>query len=162
MWQVSDKDAPERLGSRVVVFCHFDGRGRIRPHTRAYIDVLRDEGLDLVFVSNAARFGEEDLAWLRRRAARIIVRHNVGYDFAAWRDALPISGLPAAETRLLLIANDSVYGPLRPIGPVLRQIDFDVADLWSATDSWQHSFHLQSFFMAFGPKAMHDPAFGSF
>src|SRR5664279_494111 len=35
-------------------------------------------------------------------------------------------------------------------------------DVWGATDSWQHRFHLQSYFLAFGPKAFGHEAFGVF
>jgi hypothetical protein len=154
--------APERLGSRVAVFCHFDRHGRIRDHTRLYIKALQAEGLEIVFVTNSRRLAPEDLAWVRGRTARLVVRRNRGYDFAAWRDAMVACGLPSEDTRFLLIANDSVYGPLRPLGPILRRINFDIADVWSATDSWQHRFHLQSFFVAFGPKALHHEEFATF
>jgi hypothetical protein len=73
-----------------------------------------------------------------------------------------VCNLPSADTRLLLIANDSVYGPLRPLKPIIERIDFDLADVWGATDSWQHRFHLQSFFIAFGPKALRHEVFASF
>jgi hypothetical protein len=154
--------APEQLGSRVVVFVHFDRKGEIRDHTRAYIDALRVAGLDVVFVTNAARLAPQDLAWVGERVARVMIRRNLGHDFAAWRDAMEAFGLPAANTSLLVLANDSVYGPLYPLGPVLDRIDFTKADVWSATDSWQHSFHLQSFLVAFGPKAFGHPAFKKF
>ena len=152
----------ERLGARVAVFCHFDRQGRIRDHTRHYLDALRAEGLDLVFVSNSYPLAPADLAWIRSRAVRLVFRHNRGYDFGAWRDAMAVCELPAAETRFLVIANDSVYGPVTPLGPVLDRIDFTQADVWSATDSWQHGFHLQSYFVAFGPAALHHAAFARF
>jgi hypothetical protein len=154
--------APEQLGSRAVIFVHFDRKGAIHEHTRAYIDALVDAGLDVVFVTNAAHLATPDHDWIRRRAARIVIRRNVGHDFAAWRDAMMACGLPAANTRLLVLANDSVYGPLHPLKPVLDRINFDEADVWGATDSWQHRFHLQSFFLAFGPRALGQEAFKQF
>ncbi len=154
--------APEQLGSRIVVFCHYDRRGRIHDHTRAYIEALHTERLDIVFVTNSEQLTLADLAWIRGRAARVIVRRNLGYDFAAWRDAMRACGLPSARTCFLLLANDSVYGPLHHLGPVLGRINFDQADVWGATDSWQHSFHLQSFFVAFGPKALGHEVFARF
>jgi len=155
-------NAPALIGPRVVVFSHFDKHGQIRGHTRAYIDALRAEGLDVVFVSNARRLAPSDLAWVRERAVHIVIRRNLGYDFAAWRDAMTACGLPATNTSLLLLANDSVYGPFYQLGPVLNRIDFNEADVWGATDSWQHRFHLQSFFLAFGPKAFGHEAFELF
>lgn len=154
--------APTQLGPRVVVFVHFDRKGEIRDHTRAYIDALRAEGLDIVFVTNSAHLAPPDYAWVHAKVARIIIRRNLGYDFAAWRDAMAACDVPGENTRLLLLANDSVYGPLRQIGPMLKRINFDEADVWSVTDSWQHQFHLQSFFVAFGPQAFGQEAFQLF
>lgn len=158
----SGHNAPESMSPRVVVFCHFDRHGQIRHHTRAYIDALRAENFDIVFVSNAGRLEPPDLAWVSERAVRIVVRRNLGFDFAGWRDAMAICGLPAPNTRLLLLVNDSVYGPLYPLGSVLDRIDFNEADVWGATDNWQSRYHLQSFFLAFGPKALGHEAFGVF
>ncbi len=159
---LSVEGAAAHLGPRVVGFCHFDGQGRVCDHTRAYMDALCGEGLTMVFVSNSVQLAPPDLAWVRTRAARIVLRRNVGYDFAAWRDAMTACGLPAPGTDFLLLVNDSVYGPLRPLGPVLQHIDFDKADVWGATDSWQRRFHLQSYFIAFGPRALASEAFGTF
>ncbi len=159
---LSHVQGDEQIGPRVAVFCHFDRKGRIRDHTRQYIDTLRTEGLTIVFVTNAGKLDPVDLAWLRARAAHIIVRRNLGYDFGAWRDAMTVSALPQPDTQLLLIANDSVYGPIHDLKPALQRIDFTEADVWSATDSWQHSFHLQSYFVAFGPRALAHKAFTAF
>jgi lipopolysaccharide biosynthesis protein len=146
----------------VVVFCHFDGQGRIRDHTRDYINALRDEGFDIVFVTNSGQLAPPDLAWLRARAARVVIRRNVGYDFAAWRDAMASCRLPKPGTKLLVIANDSVYGPMQPISSMLKRINFELGDVWGVTDSWQHRFHLQSYFVAFGPAALASEAFTHF
>lgn len=154
--------ARDGLGTHVAVFCHFDAHGRIFDHTRAYIEALCTEKFDVVFVTNSSHLAPADHAWLRVRAARIVSRRNLGHDFAGWRDAIAACGLPTSRTRFLLIVNDSVYGPLRPLGPILSRINFDEADLWSVTDSWQHRFHLQSFFVAFGPRALHHEAFTRF
>jgi hypothetical protein len=147
------------LGPRVALFCHFDRRGEIRPHTRRYIDALCAEGFSVVLVSNAGHLAAPSLAWAAGRVARIIIRRNIGYDFAAWRDGLLRLGLPAAGTECLVIANDSVYGPL---GPLLDRMDFGTADVWGLTETWQIRYHLQSYFVAFGRRAMTSDAFGAF
>jgi hypothetical protein len=150
------------LGRRVVVFCHFDGRGRVAEHVRRYLTALVEAGLSVVFVTNAGRLEPEADAWLRPRCAWIVVRRNIGFDFAAWRDGMVVAGLPTAETELLCIANDSVYGPLRALEPVLTRMDFEAADVWALTDSWQVRFHLQSYLVAFGARALQSPAFARF
>lgn len=150
------------LGPRVAVFCHFDLEGRIRACARHYLESLRAEGFDLVFVTNAGRLQPDDQAWICALASHLVIRKNRGYDFGAWRDGLSVSGLPGPDTRLLLITNDSAYGPITALGPMMRRIDFAAADVWSVTDSWQHGFHLQSYFVAFGPAALRHEVFARF
>ncbi|MFC3124228.1 rhamnan synthesis F family protein [Pseudoroseomonas globiformis] len=150
------------LGPRVAVFCHFDPRGRLAEHVRRYIAALAEAGLSIVFTSNAGQLEDAALDWLRPRCAMIVLRRNTGLDFAAWRDGLAAAALPRAETELLLLVNDSVYGPLSPLGPMLARMDFSAADVWGLTDSWQCRFHLQSYLLAFGPRAFRSPGFNAF
>ena len=148
-------EAGFRAGPRVAVFVHFDARGEVRPHVRQYLAALREAGLDVVFVTNSGRLQDEATEFLRGLAAGMIVRRNVGYDFAALREAIERVGLPRADTEMVLLLNDSVYGPLRPLRPLIwGGIDFDRADLWGMTESWQTRYHLQSYFLAFGRAAL--------
>jgi hypothetical protein len=158
-------DLPGRqpeLGPRVALFCHFDRRGEIQPHTRRYIDALCAEGFSVVIISNSGRLTAPSLAWATERAARILVRRNIGYDFAAWRDALRRVRLPVGDTTCLMLANDSVYGPFAPLGPLLSRVDFEAADLWGLTESWQIRYHLQSYLLVFGGRALASEAFARF
>jgi hypothetical protein len=91
-----------------------------------------------------------------------MIRRNIGYDFGAWSDAIDHFGLPRAGTQELILANDSVFGPLTPLEAVLGRLDYDKADIWGLTESWQVRYHLQSFFLAFGPTALRSPVFTKF
>jgi hypothetical protein len=151
-----------KLGPRVALFMHFDGRGQVRPQVLNYIRELRDNGRDVVFVTNSGRLQPPALAALQELCAAVIVRKNIGYDFGAWRDALDYLGLPRAETEEVILANDSVFGPLLPLGDTLRRLNYAKADIWGLTESWQLRYHLQSFFLAFGPAALRAEAFRKF
>lgn len=153
---------PVHLGPRVALFVHFDGQGRVRRYVLDYLAALRAAELDIVFVTNSGRLEPAAQAQLQQLCATVIVRRNVGYDFCAMKDGLQHLGLPRANTQLLVIANDSVYGPWRPIREVLDRIDFGRADLWGATESWQRRYHLQSFFLVAGRAAMTSDAWRSF
>jgi hypothetical protein len=151
-----------KLGPRVALFMHFDARGGVRRQLFDYMRELKENGRDVVFVSNAGKIQPAALAALQKICACVIVRKNIGYDFGAWRDALDRLGLPRAETQEIIFANDSVFGPLLPLGDTLRRMDYGKADIWGLTDSWQGRYHLQSFFLAFGPQAIRAAAFGKF
>jgi hypothetical protein len=149
-------------GENVALFIHFDKQGRVADHVLAYVRALRDTGFSVVFISNSGRHHPDSVAALKPLCRAIVVRRNIGYDFGAAREALELLDLPRANTRRLLIANDSVYGPISSIEPMLARADFAVADLWGATDSWQRRYHLQSYFLLAGPRAMASPAWKAF
>ena len=155
-------EGPVELGADVALFIHFDRRGGVAEHVRLYVRALRDNGFSVVFVTNSGQCEAEGASWLRETCHAVVVRRNVGYDFGAIREALDRFGLPRGGTRRLLIANDSVYGPLAPLSEMLARVDFEEADFWSATDSWQHRYHLQSYFLLAGRRALTDPAWRSF
>jgi hypothetical protein len=155
--------APDRpLGETVALFVHFDAAGQVAPAARDFIVSLAEAGLDVVFVTNSERIEDEAKAFLRFHCAAILIRRNIGYDFGAWRDALDTLGLPRAETRAIFLVNDSVYGPLADLKPLLAAVDFEQADVWGATESWQHRYHLQSFFLGCGEGVIRGRAWRDF
>ena len=155
-------DGAAALGPRVAIFAHFHRRGAVHEHVTHYLKSLAAAGLSVVFVSNSERLDPDALARVRTLCDAVLVRRNIGYDFGAWREAIQHLGLPRQDTELLLLANDSVYGPLQPLSAVLERIRVDEAPFWGLTESWQMGYHLQSYFLAFGPRALHSDAWTQF
>jgi len=155
-------ELPVTLPPKVVIFVHFDRKGAVRPQLLSYMREFAAGGRAIVFVTNAGLLKPEAEASLREICSAIIIRRNRGYDFGAWREAIEHLGLPRADTEELILVNDSVFGPLRPIGDVLEKLDYGTADIWGLTESWQTRYHLQSFFLAFGPAALRSAAFAKF
>ena len=150
------------LGPDVALFVHYDRRGEVRPHVLHYVTALNAAGLSVLFVTNAEKLTDAAWAALKPVCAGILVRGNIGYDFGAMREGLAHFGLPRANTTRVIIVNDSVYGPFRPLDGILARIDLDQADVWGLTESWQTRYHLQSFFVAVGRRAMENPAWREF
>jgi len=155
-------ETPITLSPKIVLFMHFDRTGRVRAQIQDYMRQLRDSGRTVVFITNAGFLTPATMAALQTICAGIIIRKNQGYDFGAWCDAVEHLDLPRANTEEIIFANDSVFGPLTPIQPVLERINYSQADIWGLTESWQVRYHLQSFFFAFGPAALRAPAFAKF
>jgi len=155
-------DGAIELGPKIVLFMHFDGRGLVRAQLLDYMRDLKENNRSIVLVSNAGKLQPHAMKSLEDICAAVIVRRNVGYDFGAWRDALDYLKLPLAETEEIIFANDSVFGPLVPLGDTLRRLNYKKADVWGLTESWQLRYHLQSFFLAFGPYALRSDAFRKF
>ena len=147
-------------GSKAAVFAHFDPDGQVHDYVLHHLAALGRAGFAVVFVSNAPRLGTAALERLQPHVALVLHRRNLGYDFAAYRDGLAALG---GVTRFaeVLLANDSVYGPLFDLAPLLRRCD-ERADVWGITDSREHGFHLQSYFLLFRAAALAHPGFAAF
>jgi lipopolysaccharide biosynthesis protein len=150
------------LGPRVAIFVHYDAEGTVQPFVMPYLQALHDLGLSVVFVTNSGKLTEAAQAALRPLCTAILIRRNIGYDFGAMRDGIEFANLPQADTEMLLIVNDSVYGPLGDMKPMLDAIDFERADVWGATESYQNRYHLQSFFIAVGRRALESKGWKAF
>lgn len=151
-----------QLGPRVAIFVHYDPDGIVQPFVATYVRSLHALGFSVVFVTNSGRLAPASEALLRPLCSAILIRRNIGYDFGAMRDGLRHAALPRDNTEMALIVNDSVYGPLGDMRGMVERIDFDEADVWGATESYQTRYHLQSFFIAVGRKALESKAWASF
>ena len=138
------------LGPRVALFCHFDAQGAVRADVLRYLAALREAGFSIIAVSNGGALQPLAMTHLQTVCAAVLVRRNVGYDFCAWREALERFDVPRSDTELVLLANDSVYGPLHSLTPILARVMAGGADVWGLTDSNQIRFHLQSYFLVAG------------
>ena len=150
------------LGPKVCVFVHWDPAGEVREHVLHYLRSLASCGVSVLFVSNSGTLQPGAWTQLRSLCAGVLVRRNLGYDFGAWREGFEHLSLPRTDTEMVLMANDSVYGPLRPLADVLARFDFTQADAWGCTDSHQLQPHLQSYLMAFSPAVVASSAWRRF
>ncbi|MBW4035987.1 MAG: lipopolysaccharide biosynthesis protein [Proteobacteria bacterium] len=150
------------LGPKIVLFLHWDRGGRVREALFTYIAQLAESGRSVVFITNAGKIEPNAEARLLTLCAGVLIRRNIGYDFGGWRDGIETLNLPQPETEEIIIVNDSVFGPVRPLEATLLRLDYTDADVWGLTESWQRRYHLQSYFVAFGPRAIRAPAFRTF
>ena len=150
------------LGSKICVFAHWNPRGDVRQDVLRHVERLTDSGFAVIFVSNAGMLSVEANRVLQSICAAILVRRNIGYDFGGWREAMAAFSLPQANTELLVLANDSVVGPVQPLRTLWDGIDFSKADVWACTESWEVDYHLQSYWMTFGRVATSSAAWHTF
>jgi lipopolysaccharide biosynthesis protein len=159
--QIWTGDKPLEGARHVAVFNHFDRRGDIADYVVYYLKDLDDAGYRVIFVTNSTKLPEASVERLRPLTALIVHRHNLGYDFGAYKEGInQIPDLEALDS--LIIANDSVYGPVRPLRDVLPSASVTQAEVWSMTDSWERRFHLQSYFLLFYAPAIRHPRFRRF
>ena len=121
----------------------------------ATMGALDAAGYDTVLVGTAQLAGPlgRTCAWAPGQpslppATSVLRRANAGHDFGSW--AAVLAALPGvqAASRVLLV-NDSVIGPLRPLAPALADFEHGPGRVWGLVGSCQHRPHLQTFFMGF-------------
>ena len=161
-WPAADRLADMALEPRVALFCHYDRTGAANPAVLAYLSALRAAGFCPVVICNAGRLQADALAALRGVAGAVLLRANSGHDFGAWAEALHRLCLPRPDTQAVLLANDSVLGPIGALGPLFDRLDLGTADVWGLTDSTQWHWHLQSYFLLAGRRALTSAAWRDF
>ncbi len=112
---------PDSLGPKVAILCHYDRAGRLRDDFRHYILELSHAGFAVILASNSRHLDPQAQEFADRHCAGVMLRRNVGFDFAAWKDAIGAHDLPRPGTTLLLLANDSLYGPSARSGRCSRK-----------------------------------------
>lgn len=138
------------------IFAHYDRDGVVDPYVYYYLNALRGAGFEIIFVSSS-QLQESDLSKLRIMCFDTIIRENVGHDFGSWS-----VGLQRHKHRIqnrLLLANDSVYGPIFPLDLVISRLVACGGDFYGMVKSMEHVPHIQSWFMLFDAKVVHSSAF---
>lgn len=141
---------------RVCLFAQFHPRNRIRPPVLHYVRELAAAGFEtFVACSGDGPPPDEDCAALAAAGARVFCRPNRGLDFGAWQHLLRRGCADGADS--VLLANDSVFGPLRSLRPLLDGMNRRGYDAWGMVESHQRGWHLQSWFLHFTGEAFRAP-----
>lgn len=133
----------------ICFFAHYNNDECISDYVFYYLRNLHKNGIKIIFISNS-KINKTDCVKLQEYvvANDIHVRENKGNDFGAWSWAFK-KYLAGSEYDFLLLANDSVYGPLTDLRYILHQMEEGGYDWWGLTASTQGGFHLQSYFLCF-------------
>jgi hypothetical protein len=146
--------------ARTCLFVHFDPNGRIDPHVLHYLAALKACGLDIVLITSG-ELKPEAVAEADPLSVAILARENKGLDFAGW--ALAMELFPSLlQSQSLLIANDSVYGPVGDLEALFRRMEAASLDVWGPVESRDITRHFQSWFVNFRRPALQSDAFSTF
>jgi lipopolysaccharide biosynthesis protein len=132
---------------RFCLFAHFDPDDHVDDYVIHHLQDLRRAGVHVVFITTS-RLASVGHARIVPLCAAVIERENIGVDFGSWVTALlAYPGL--MQTRLLLMANDSVYGPMHALETMLREMEESACDFFAVTESLEIKPHFQSYFLGF-------------
>ena len=153
--------------NRALIFAHYDRDGVVDPHVQYALKCYREVVNCLVVVSTSATALPESIA---QHVDHFISRPNKGYDFCSWKEGIELLG-DSQQFDEIICCNDSVYGPLFDLAPVLESSCLAGVDLWGMVHSVQgtkqrkareSSNHLQSWFFGMRRNLIHSPVFDSF
>ena len=145
----------------VCLFCSYDAQGVVRAYVYQYLHALAAEGFDVVFITSSPVVTDADREKLRQCCVRVIHRENRGYDFYGWKIGMEAYPMHASHDGLLL-ANDSVIGPLFGMGQLIDRLKGCDADIVGMTDSQRYFPHLQSYFLYCRKPVIQSGAFRQF
>lgn len=136
----------------------------LKQHVVDHVNSLIDENVAVILVVNTDHHASEfslgpDFA---SRLRGLLVRQNVGFDFAGWAHALGLlpHGMPR---RRLYFVNDSIVGPIdRALyRTTLERIRRSKADMIGLTLNTKPKPHLQSFYLVFNERLFKSPLFAN-
>jgi len=152
---VRSPDCTEILND-ICLFAHFDGNHQVDPYVLFYLRALYDAGFSTIFITPCA-ISAEDEERVRKFCCDVIRRTNSGLDFGSWSDAFQLySGRFKGR---LLLANDSVYGPMSDLKELLSRLTAEKADFYGLVECNKIAPHLQSWFLLFEPHVVTSSAF---
>ena len=131
----------------VALYVHYSASGRISPMVLRQLAAYRQAGFAIVFISMAEAIPAADWAAAAVDCALLVQRRNFALDFGAWHDLAPEVARRWPRAPELLLANDSVLGPIRPMAPVLAALRDGGEGLFGMTESRQGGVHLQSYLL---------------
>jgi hypothetical protein len=146
---------PGRLeGENVCLFTSYLPEGRVNSSTSYYMRSLSELGYKIILIAacdGATSISGDDIDFVDG----VIVRDNIGLDFASW--ALALTAAPMLwKSKRLLLTNDSIFGPINKEGlkKVLDDIAGSGADVGGLTNSFQVKPHIQSYFFVLQNEAL--------
>jgi len=148
------------LAGEICLFVTHAAVPALKPHVVHHARCLAESGFSVVLMVNAEGDGKSLAlgADVLDRLAGAYVRENAGFDFGGWGHGWALGGGFPQATRLLLV-NDSIVGPLDRVkfAALLDRLRASDADVVGLTANFVPHPHLQSFFLAFGPRALAAP-----
>jgi hypothetical protein len=145
--RMQDGTDPSPDATRIALYVHYAPTGRISAMVRHQLRQLAAFGFAIVFISMAASIPDQDWQAATELCALVVQRRNFARDFGAWHDLMPEIRRRWPHPDELLLANDSVIGPIHPLAPIIATMREGGPGFYGLTESLQGGPHLQSYFL---------------
>jgi rhamnosyltransferase len=160
---------------RILIYCHFNNKHKLSPHVIYQLNQIQPLFDRIIIVSNSL-LSQESIMELSEITTEIIQRDNVGYDFAAWRDALDYASKETLKNYdSLTLMNDTCFGPIFSLEEAYQKMENSNLDFWGMTKieeipegipeigiSEPVKEHIQSYFTVFNNSVLKSETFYDF
>ncbi len=139
------------LATKIAVFAHYSGQVEISTCDAYFISQLKDSGFAVIVSTTCTDDPiEHQQLWnhWHDKIDGLITRENIGFDFGSWAAALTSLDLENGGIEQIILVNNSVYGPLFPLGPIISDLSLR-GDFFGLTASREFCPHIQSYFLGF-------------
>jgi len=136
---------------KLLFLAGFSNQYTLLNYQKHYVQTFQKAGFYVIYI--LASDEPENLVATLSDADRIILRRNFGYDFGSWATAMQLCQHEMLMAESIIIANDSMIGPIAPIEQLLEKIEQSASELWAITDSQDRKYHFQSYFWGLKKKS---------
>lgn len=157
-------------GKRALVYVIFESEERLQEYKLRFLESLVSLADDILVVVNG-ELPSEDIKRLESYG-QVMVRENIGYDTAAFRDGIRELGQEQLKQYAqLLLVNDTNIGPMRDLADVFQEMEQKQLDFWGisfgeeqedVTGENPYGYipkHLQSYFLVIENLLLQSDAF---
>ncbi|WP_419766223.1 MAG: rhamnan synthesis F family protein [Arcobacter sp.] len=145
--------------NKLTLFSHFDIHNRIDEYVIEYLKSLNKFGFDIVFITTSDTLSMIEINKIKKYINILIIKENIGYDFAAWQCGLNIvNNYKKYDT--ILHVNDSIIFPISNPSRLFKNAS--KYDFYGLTSSIQKGFHIQSFFLFFNKRLINSKLYKKF
>lgn len=152
----------QSVSASVCLFAYYSTEAKLPPHTRHLLSQIVSFGFSIHIAASGlsgteAQLLQDDLTGgVPPIPATVHPRPNTGLDFGAWQFLLARNCDRGANE--ILFANDSVFGPLLPLSPIVKHMREKNLQIWGMVRSEAVVPHLQSWFLCMTREALDHPA----
>ena len=146
----------------IAVFAHYDKHDIVDDYVLYYLENLKLIADKIIFVSDN-NLPEIEQNKLQNLCHKVIAEKHGEYDFGSYKRGLEEAYNYSSDCDAIIIANDSCYGPLKPLVNIFQPMEYSDCDFWGLTVNQEiYLPHLQSYFLVFNKKIINSDVFKSF
>jgi lipopolysaccharide biosynthesis protein len=135
----------------ICIFCSYYTGNTMPPHVKFYLTELGRHFTKVILVTNEKEMIPADVTFLKSSNIDINLVVNEGYDFGMYYKMLKKYDVRDYD-RIGLINDSCIL--FNKLDPIFEWIDNKKADYYGLTDSYEISYHLQSYFLIINKKAI--------